>query len=327
LEKLSRRQVLKVAAAAGVGAAVSAVGAEGAIAADAPIATTPSGATGSNSGRTLKPLALPPPVPGITYKYFRGQDFKVRNAATTWSFSSTGADLFLTAMPDFVPCRIDLPQGSVVTEFRIDVIHSAAGAGMRFAFTSFYGPTDTFTDLLSGTFNVPQPGVQTLGFPLGMFSPITVDNNTFSYVLYWHPGDVGVNHRLVGARIGYVNGSPGLTTFPDPRRCLGNGTSTLAGTSLLNIDATQKIAASGPTGVPVGAKAALCAVQAYQPGVMTLYAADSPDPGVANWSVNGTPGTLQMLYMLVPLNQAGKFNIHNYSTDKQIYVDVWGYLA
>jgi len=34
-----------------------------------------------------------------------------------------------------------------------------------------------------------------------------------------------------------------------------------------------------------------------------------------------------MLYMLVPLDATGKFNIHNRFTAKQIYVDVWGYLA
>ena len=72
--------------------------------------------------------------------------------------------------------------------------------------------------------------------------------------------------------------------------------------------------------------AAYCAVQAYQPGVMTLYPAGTPDTGTANWAVNGTLGQLQMLYMLVPLDSTGKFNIHNRFTDKQIYVDVWGYL-
>jgi hypothetical protein len=117
----------------------------------------------------------------------------------------------------------------------------------------------------------------------------------------------------------------GLHTFPNPRRCLGNGTVTLAEAFILNIDATQKVSAGGPTGVPVGAKAAYCAVQAYQPGVMTLYPAGTPDTGTANWSVNGTPGQLQMLYMLVPLDSTGKFNIHNRFTDKPIYVDVWGY--
>jgi len=118
----------------------------------------------------------------------------------------------------------------------------------------------------------------------------------------------------------------GLHIFPNPRRCLGNGTTTLAEAFILNIDATQKSTlGGGPTGVPAGAKAAYCAVQAYQPGVMTLYPAGTPDTGTANWSVNGTPGQLQMLYMLVPLDSTGKFNIHNRFTDKQIYVDVWGY--
>jgi len=117
----------------------------------------------------------------------------------------------------------------------------------------------------------------------------------------------------------------GLHTFPNYRRCYGNGTIILAEAFILNIDATQKINAGGPTGVPAGAQAAYCAVQAYQPGVMTLYPAGTPDTGTANWAVNGTLGQLQMLYMLVPLDATGKFNIHNRFTDKQIYVDVWGY--
>jgi hypothetical protein len=117
----------------------------------------------------------------------------------------------------------------------------------------------------------------------------------------------------------------GLHLFPNPRRCLGNGTTTPAEAFILNIDATQKVSAGGPTGVPAGAKAAYCAVQAYQPGVMTLYPTGTPDTGTANWSVQGTSGQLLMLYMLVPLDSTGKFNIHNRFTDKQIYVDVWGY--
>ncbi|GAC1522455.1 MAG: hypothetical protein NVS2B16_30330 [Chloroflexota bacterium] len=107
--------------------------------------------------------------------------------------------------------------------------------------------------------------------------------------------------------------------FPDPRRVFGDGTMLAAGTTTGAIDATAG------SGAPAGAKAAYCAVQATNPGVMTLFPDGSSDPGIANWANTGSPGQLALYYMLVPLSAAGKFRIHNYFTG-QVYVDVWGYL-
>jgi hypothetical protein len=81
----------------------------------------------------------------------------------------------------------------------------------------------------------------------------------------------------------------------------------------------------GSTGVPAGAKAAYCAVQSDQPGRLTLFPDGTTDPGIANWTNNGTAGQLFLSYMLVPLSSAGKFWIHSYITGN-VYVDDWGYL-
>lgn len=121
-----------------------------------------------------------------------------------------------------------------------------------------------------------------------------------------------------------VTGNPGtwvpmisLIPFPDPRRVFGQPLN--AGVTTAAIDATAG------SGVPVGAQAAYCAVQSYQDGTMTIFPDGAADPGIANYSVSGTGGTLRMLYMLVPLSSAGRFKMHTYFTGS-VYVDVWGYL-
>ncbi|GAC1638416.1 MAG: hypothetical protein NVS4B2_27490 [Chloroflexota bacterium] len=111
---------------------------------------------------------------------------------------------------------------------------------------------------------------------------------------------------------------PSFTPFPSPHRVFGDGTLLPAGTTTAAIDATAG-------GVPAGAGAAYCAVQATNPGVMTLFPDGSPDPGIANWANTGAAGQLALFYMLVPLSAAGKFKIHTYFTGS-VYVDVWGYL-
>ncbi|GAC1641450.1 MAG: hypothetical protein NVS4B2_30970 [Chloroflexota bacterium] len=111
---------------------------------------------------------------------------------------------------------------------------------------------------------------------------------------------------------------PSFTPFPAPHRVFGDGTLLPAGTTTGAIDATAG-------GVPAGAGAAYCAVQATNPGVMTLFPDGSPDPGIANWANTGAAGQLALFYMLVPLSAAGKFKIHTYFTGS-VYVDVWGYL-
>ncbi len=111
---------------------------------------------------------------------------------------------------------------------------------------------------------------------------------------------------------------PSFTSFPAPHRVFGDGSITPAGTTTAAVDATTG-------GVPAGAGSAYCAVQATNPGVMTLFPDGATDPGVANWANTGAAGQLALFYMLVPLSGAGKFKIHTYLTG-QIYVDVWGYL-
>ncbi len=101
--------------------------------------------------------------------------------------------------------------------------------------------------------------------------------------------------------------------------------------SALHIDATKQILTppfnGSPSGVPAGAIAAWCAVQAYEPGAISIYPDNLADPGAASWASAGTTGKLQMLYMMVPLSPAGKFSITNYFTTKHIYIDVWGFLS
>ena len=114
--------------------------------------------------------------------------------------------------------------------------------------------------------------------------------------------------------------------FPTPRRVYGPGTFLVAGTIVTNIDATTKMG-GGSSGVPPGVIAAWCAVQSFEPAVLSIYPAGSPDPGLSNFGVTGAAGNVQMLYMMVPLNALGRFSFKNRKTTARIFIDVWGYLS
>jgi hypothetical protein len=114
----------------------------------------------------------------------------------------------------------------------------------------------------------------------------------------------------------------GFHIFPNPRRVY-DGTSQPNPGTYTAIDATMK-AAGGISGVPAGAQAAFCAVQSYFPGVLTIYPDGTTDPLIANWAGSAN-GSLNLLYMFVPLSAAGKFAFHAYFTGAR-YFDAWGYL-
>jgi hypothetical protein len=121
---------------------------------------------------------------------------------------------------------------------------------------------------------------------------------------------------------------PSLNSFPNPRRIWDGWFEPTAPGTYGPIDATQQVSTSGftggPSGIPVGAQAAYCAVQSYNAGYLTLYPDGTTQPGVTNWS--GTVnGLLNMLFMLVPLSPQGKFNFNATFTGRK-FIDAWGFL-
>jgi hypothetical protein len=118
-----------------------------------------------------------------------------------------------------------------------------------------------------------------------------------------------------------------LISFPDPRRIFdGFATPIPRNTTTAAVNALVK-QAGGASGVPAGATAAYCAVQALNhtvTGPLTLFPDLTADPNIANWAAN-TAGGLNLSYMLVPLSAAGKFKIHSY-IDGNVIVDAWGFL-
>jgi hypothetical protein len=121
----------------------------------------------------------------------------------------------------------------------------------------------------------------------------------------------------------------GFHIFPNPRRVYDGWVQPQAPGTYGPVDATQQVSTSGFTGgisgVPAGAQAAWCAVMSYSAGVMTIYPDGTSDTLIGNWASTNS-GVLNMLYMMVPLSAAGKFNFHSYFTGLKFF-DVWGYLV
>ena len=118
----------------------------------------------------------------------------------------------------------------------------------------------------------------------------------------------------------------GFHIFPNGRRVWDGFAQPTGPGTYGPVDATTQVYPSvAPSGVPVGAKAAFCAVQSYSAGYLILYPDGAANPNIANWS--GTvEGLLNLLYMFVPLSAAGKFNFEARFTGRK-FIDVWGYLV
>jgi hypothetical protein len=117
-----------------------------------------------------------------------------------------------------------------------------------------------------------------------------------------------------------------MNLFPDPRRVWDGFVGPTAPGVYGPVDAKTIVASQGggASGVPLGAKAAWCAVMSYQAGVMTIFPDGTTEPVISNWT-NGSSGALGIFYMFVPLSPAGKFNFHAFFTGNRFF-DVWGYL-
>jgi hypothetical protein len=114
-------------------------------------------------------------------------------------------------------------------------------------------------------------------------------------------------------------------SFPNPRRILdGFATPFTSGNTYGPLNATLETDGVTPTGIPVGATSAFCAVQSYSAGALTLFPDGTTDPAIANYSAT-TSGPLNLTYMFVPLSAAGKFKIHAYITGR-CFVDAWGFV-
>ena len=129
-----------------------------------------------------------------------------------------------------------------------------------------------------------------------------------------------------GSNLGTWQAMGNLRSFPNPRRVYQNP-SVANATNYPNIDATKKLNTTA-SGVPVGAVAAYCAVQANPTSANPRLAIGAND-GTFNGSIaNYTApvlNTLNLTYMLVPLSSDGKFHFTSYLTGA-VYVDVWGFM-
>ena len=99
------------------------------------------------------------------------------------------------------------------------------------------------------------------------------------------------------------------------------------GSNYPNIDATKRLNSTA-SGVPAGASAAYCAVQATPSSANARLAIGPNDNtfngGIANFTAP-VQGALNLLYQLVPLSSDGKFQFTSY-LDGAVYIDVWGFM-
>jgi len=287
------------------------------LAGSVPLVADPSRGTRNDPSTPSSPSA--PKIAGTvgtTYRSYAGINFKARNTATT--YIGTASSIYQTAGQDYMPCHLDLPNGSLITEASVWVLNNAVGTSI--AYLSYFAVDGSnYIDYTSKNTSVVSASIQRLDMTV---TPLLVDTATNDHVIYWQPGVLGASDLLYGARVGYIH-QPGLTPFPNPRRVVSATSTSNQLLGPFDATLTTGLVASG---VPAGAVAAFCAVQSYQPGVLTLYPDGASDPGIANYSGTGNLGaSLNLVYMLVPLSAAGKFRIHSYIAGN-IYVDVWGYL-
>ena len=324
--KPSRRNILKVAAAGVVGAGFAAAGIKPAL--GAPPAPPPVGTPYTPTNRAVGGGPVPSSrvvaTGTIEYRAYTGEDFIPIESAMGWAHAS-GGFTYPTSSLGFFNKALEIPSGALIQYVAAYCLMNDAN-GMSFSMYSFDG-TGGANQIASTTFSVASATQQykLLTIP----TPITINNFANAYSLLAFPESTGgATQQIRGMQVAYSL-VPGLTTFPSGHRVFdGYATPVSNGNVYGPINALVEVSTSGwtgqLTGVPAGAKAAWCAVQAYSPGVLTLFPDGAADPGGANYAGTGPNGQLNLLYQLVPLSAAGKFKIHAYFTG-QVFVDVWGY--
>src|SRR5712691_2559853 len=323
MPKFDRRHMLKVMAATAAGGAAAAVTRVGG-ALPAPAASPgPSSpllpASASTTGPKLATVA------GTHYKYLDGlSDFNFRSSSTTWSQGGPAGTIYpISTAGDFLWTNLDLPHGAVLTEIILSVIVNDVNAANWY----FWQRTPSTTGnaaLASGSISTQSAAVQNLSLPI---PPTTIDNSQNVYGMYYGFGTANnpAVHQLDGVRLGWLL-NPGMTLFPNGRRVWDGFTQPVGPGTYGPIDATTQVYPSvAPSGVPAGAKAAFCAVQSYSAGYLTIYPDGTTPPIVANWT-GTTEGSLNLLYMFVPLSAAGKFDFVANFTGRKFF-DVWGYVV
>jgi len=305
--------MLKVIAATAAGAAVSGTGIESVLAASTP---------NPNSGG-LQPGGLAPNVafgttPGVTYLWLWAlTDFTSNDSTQAWARTTFGVQ-----GSGFLWARPDLPHGAALTELTVSLVNTD-GVADQIQFAQIFPWSESAPLLHAMSVTSASAAPQNITVPIA--APMLIDNSQFNFIVLWQPGiSNSPTHRLLGARFGWIN-NPGLTLFPNPRRIVSSNM--VSGTTYGPLNALLESDGVTPSGIPVGAKAAFCAVQSFTPGVLTIFPDLTTDPAIANYSGTGNMGTsLNMLYMMVPLSTAGKFKIHSYITGG-VYLDAWGYLV
>jgi hypothetical protein len=310
--RLDRRSMLKMIAAAATGGAATLVnlpevGAAKTIDSSSGVAAMP------YAGGGLPPFTVFKELDGIS-------DFAFQ-ATTTWASGGVPGSIYpVDTTSNMLWGNLHLPDGVTLITLDVSVIVNDANPALWF-FYRVNGPGGTSTLLANGSITSQGSSVFSVNLPI---PNTTIHNSGNTYGLAYRFGTANSpsTHLFVGADLGYIN-APGVTLFSAPQRVVGQAMT--AGTTYGPFDATMTTT-GGHTMVPAGAQAMLAAVQSYTPGVLTLYPDGSTDPGIANYSGTGTSGgSLNMLYVNVPLSSAGKFKIHSYLTGN-VYVDAWGYI-
>jgi len=280
------------------------------------------GASSQSPRQSSAPKVSAPATAGTSYANFSGYDFKPISSTTTYNFVLSSSITVSGGYPA-LHVRVPVPLGGVLTEAYFMILRTDTNPDdLELNYVQPF--TQTYSGISAAT-GTQSASPQKVDFA---FSPFVVDNAQTTIQLFYFPGAFTTAHQLYGARVGWIL-NPGLVTFPSGHRVFDGYTTPVSNGNVYGpINALTEVTTSGwtgqPTGVPAGAKAAFCAVQAYSPGVLTLFPDGAADPGGANYAGTGPAGQLNLLYQLVPLSTAGKFKIHAYFNG-QVFVDVWGY--
>ncbi len=329
MSRIDRRDMLKVMAATAAGAAATAAGASVTgvqnVFASSPLQATNPGNPFPTPSSPRSPSILSALSAGNQSLNVIGQEFKPLNSTFTYaSGASVGSIQNVAGTPSgsYYRAAVTLPNGVIVTQVLFDLIVNDVNAALVY-FNGYAPETGGFGPVLVKSVASQSAAIQTIDMGI---APTIIDAVNNAYALYWFPGTNGPTHQLYGARVAWML-NPGLTLFANPRRVWDGFVGLTAPGVYGPVDATLQVASQGggPSGVPVGAKAAWCAVMSYQAGVMTIFPDLTTEPLIGNWA-NGVTGPLGIFYMLVPLSPAGKFKFHAFFTGNRFF-DVWGYLA
>jgi hypothetical protein len=282
-------------------------------------ATNVAPADSQAQGRETIKVATPSPSTWY-YKQLSGASFLPANASTTIQYWGSGCIYLKTG--DEVMAQFQLPDNATIQGMNFTYYRGSSAYYSRAYLYEFDDFGDNAVDFLW------VDAAQTGWAINAAVHPITVENNSHMYQVFW-VADTGPYNLLCSVRVSYTLPAQGIYTPLQPCRAIDTrsvgGSRSTDGPNLSGM-VQRSFQISGLCGVPTGSTAVTANVttdQTTASSVMAIWPSGTTWPG--NSTLNWSAGQTLANFAVLTLGSDGKINAMVGAGSAALILDITGY--